>query len=82
MRPLRIGLAQCRQIDSLANNERTIFRFLDDAAQASVQIVCFPEMQTVGYRVDIGTPNTQVTPTQLDDEIHLTRPVPRITREP
>ncbi|MSQ94207.1 MAG: carbon-nitrogen hydrolase family protein [Gemmataceae bacterium] len=67
MKPLRIGLAQCRQTDSLTTNERTIFRFLDDAAQASVQIVCFPETQTVGYRVDIATPTTHVEPAQLDD---------------
>jgi predicted amidohydrolase len=67
MRPLRIGLAQCRQTDSLASNERTIFRFLDEAAQAGVQIVCFPETQTVGYRVDIATPETHIEPAQLDD---------------
>ena len=35
MQILRIGLAQCRQTDSLATNERTIFRFLDEAAHAA-----------------------------------------------
>jgi predicted amidohydrolase len=67
MKPLRVALAQCRQTDSLAINERTIFRFLDDAAQAGAQIVCFPETQTVGYRVDIATPQTRVEPGKLDD---------------
>jgi predicted amidohydrolase len=67
MKPLRIGLAQCRQTDSLADNERTIFRFLDEASRAGVRIVCFPETQTVGYRVDIATPETRIEPTQLDD---------------
>src|SRR5580765_3215881 len=67
MKPLRVGLAQCRQRDSLAINERTIFRFLDEAAQAGTQIVCFPETQTVGYRVDIATPETCVQPAQLED---------------
>ena len=67
MKPLRIGLAQCRQTDSLAANEKTIFQFLDKAAQAGVQIVCFPETQTIGYRVDIATPETRVEPARLDD---------------
>src|SRR4051812_48441069 len=67
MKPLRIALAQCRQTASLAANEKTIFRFLDLAAQAQAQIVCFPETQTVGYRVDIATPETPVEPERLDD---------------
>lgn len=67
MKTLRIALAQCRQIDSLASNERTIFRFLDDAAKAGARIVCFPETQTVGYRVDIATPQTTVPPGHLED---------------
>ncbi len=67
MKLLRIGLAQCRQTDSLAANEQTIFRFLEMAAQERVRIVCFPETQTVGYRVDIATPTTRVEPAWLDD---------------
>lgn len=69
MKPLRIGLAQCRQTDCFDTNARTIFRFLDQAGQAGVQIVCFPETQTVGYRVDIATPDTPVEPARLD-ELH------------
>lgn len=67
MKPLRIGLAQCRQTASLAANEKTILHFLDQAARAGVQILCFPETQTVGYRVDIATPDTFVEPAKLDD---------------
>lgn len=67
MKLLRVGLAQCRQTDSIALNERTIVRYLDDAAQAEVQIASFPETQTVGYRVDIATPETRVSPAELED---------------
>ena len=67
MKQLRIALAQCRQTASFDENERTIFRFLDMAAQAGAQIVCFPETQTVGYRVDIASPETPVEPVRLDD---------------
>lgn len=66
---LRIALAQCRQTACLDENERTIHRFLDDAARAGAQVVCFPETQTVGYRVDIATPETPVEPDRLD-ELH------------
>jgi ribosomal-protein-alanine N-acetyltransferase len=67
MRSLRIALAQCRQTASLPVNEATIFRFLDQAGQAGAQVVCFPETQTVGYRVDIATPQTPVEPERLND---------------
>lgn len=66
MNPLRIALAQCRQTAAWDENEKTIFRFLEDASRAGAQIVCFPETQTVGYRVDIATPETPVEPTRLD----------------
>lgn len=64
---IRIGLAQTRQTASLSENDRTIFRFLEDAARAKVQILCFPETQTVGYRVDIATPDQVVAPEDLAD---------------
>ena len=67
MKLLRVALAQCRQTDSLASNEQTIFRFLDEASRVGAQIVCFPETQTVGYRVDIATPQTKVPPGYLED---------------
>jgi len=64
---IRIALAQCRQTASLEGNEKTIFSFLDQAGQAGAQIVCFPETQTVGYRVDISTPDAPVDPEWLQD---------------
>jgi predicted amidohydrolase len=67
MRRLTIGLAQCRQTADLDTNARTIFRYLDEAAARGVQVVCFPEAQTVGYRVDIATPDLLVPPDRLED---------------
>ena len=58
MTMLRIGLAQTRQTNDLATNAQTILKYLDQAAAQEVQIVCFPEAQTVGYRVDIASPET------------------------
>ncbi|MBC7821217.1 MAG: hypothetical protein IAG10_30390, partial [Planctomycetaceae bacterium] len=64
---LRIALAQCRQVNDVETNARTIFRFLEQAAEAQAQIVCFPETQTVGYRVDIARPDTPVESQRLAD---------------
>ena len=64
---LRIALAQCRQVNDVDANARTIFRFLEQAAAAQSRIVCFPETQTVGYRVDIARPDTPVEPQRLAD---------------
>jgi predicted amidohydrolase len=57
---LRIGLAQTKQTADFEQNATTILRFLDEAAEAKVQIVCFPEAQTVGYRADIAEADTPV----------------------
>lgn len=67
MQMLKIGLAQCRQVGDFAANAATIRRFLEEAARASVRIVCFPETQTVGYRVDIATPEEPVPVAALED---------------
>lgn len=67
MDTLSIGLAQCRQTADFATNAATIRRFLEDAARAKVRILCFPETQTVGYRVDISTPDRPVPVAELDD---------------
>jgi predicted amidohydrolase len=48
MKMLRIGLAQCRQTGNFDENTQTILNGLDQAGQAGVQIVCFPETQTAG----------------------------------
>ena len=60
MSSLRIALAQCRQTADFDANAATIFRMVDEAARQGVQILCFPETQTVGYRVDISTPDRPV----------------------
>ena len=54
MKRLKIGLAQTRQVGDFDVNTETILRFLEQAATRGVNIVCFPETQTVGYRVDIA----------------------------
>jgi len=69
MKPLRIGLAQSRQTASFAENAETILEFLERAAKQDVQILCFPETQTVGYRVDIAAPDDPVPISQLE-ELH------------
>lgn len=66
MSSLRIGLAQCRQTGDFDQNAKAIFRFLEDAGRAGVQVLCFPETQTVGYRVDIATPETVVAEARLE----------------
>ena len=53
MKMLRIGLAQTRQSDDFDANAATILHFVEDAGRQGVQIICFPEAQTVGYRADI-----------------------------
>lgn len=68
--PLRITLAQCQQTADFDTNTRTIVRCLDDAAKPQAQIVCFPETQTVGDRLDFAQPDTPVEPSRLDDLPH------------
>lgn len=69
MRKLRIGLAQVRQTDDFAANAGKIFDHLDRAAGEDVQILCFPETQTVGYRADIATADAPVPVAKLQ-ELH------------
>ncbi len=66
MNSLRIGLAQVKQTADFDQNAETILRFVDEAGRQGVQIVCFPETQTVGYRVDIATPEQPCPVEQLD----------------
>jgi len=54
MQTLRIGLAQTRQTGDFQQNAAAILRHLEQAGEQGVQILCFPETQTVGYRVDIA----------------------------
>jgi ribosomal-protein-alanine N-acetyltransferase len=68
---LKIGLAQCRQTGDFDTNAATIARMIDAAARREVQVLCFPETQTVGYRVDIATP-VQPVPVERLAELHGT----------
>lgn len=69
MANLRIALAQCRQTNDFDANARNILRDLEEAARQRARVVCFPETQTVGYRVDIATPDLPVPIAKLD-ELH------------
>ncbi len=69
MKRLKIGLAQCRQTGDFDANAATILGKLEEASRAGVQVLCFPETQTVGYRVDIATPD-QPVPVERLDELH------------
>jgi predicted amidohydrolase len=64
---LRIGLAQVRQTADFEANSQTIFRSLDQAAADGVQVLCFPETQTVGYRADIAAADAPVPVAKLQD---------------
>ena len=69
MHPLTIGLAQTRQTADLEQNAETIRDFADRAAAQGVQILCFPETQTAGYRVDITPTDAPVRVKRLR-ELH------------
>ena len=60
MKMLRIALAQVKQTADFNTNAATVMRFVEEAGKQNVQILCFPETQTVGYRVDIATPDMAV----------------------
>ena len=66
MRKIRIGLAQVRQTCDIDVNVETVMRSIAEAAEAGVQIICFPEAQIPGYRVDICPAGTPVQPDKLD----------------
>ncbi len=69
MNTMKIGLAQTRQTDNFDANTAAVFRFLDKAAADNVQLLCFPETQTVGYRADI-TPADAPVPVAELKELH------------
>ncbi|MEE2737187.1 MAG: carbon-nitrogen hydrolase family protein [Planctomycetota bacterium] len=66
MNNITIGLAQTIQTADLSRNRETIFRFMDQASEAGVDILCFPESQTVGYRVDITAADFPCPERELD----------------
>lgn len=69
MRKLKIALAQCRQTGNFDENAQAIWSYIEEAGRSAVQIICFPETQTVGYRVDIATPR-QPVPVEKLNELH------------
>ncbi len=66
MTTLKIALAQTLQTDDIDANVAAVLRFLGEAADKGVQIICFPETQTVGYRVDIATPEAPIPEAKLE----------------
>lgn len=69
MTRLRIALAQTRQTADRQDNRRAILEAIDSAVAQGVQILCFPETQTLGYRVDIASAEEPVPVVWLD-EVH------------
>ena len=69
MTTLRIGLAQVHQSADLESNAAIIIRAIDESGAAGVQLLCFPETQTVGYRADI-TPASAPVPVARLIELH------------
>lgn len=69
MTTLRIALAQTRQTADREDNRRAIVEAIDAAAAQKVQILCFPETQTVGYRCDIAPADAPV-PVAWLEEVH------------
>lgn len=67
MTQIRLGLAQVRQTDSLADNSTAVLDAMDQAARQNVRILCFPETQTFGYRADISSATAPVPTAALDD---------------
>ena len=66
MQMLKIGLAQCRQTAAFECNAETILDYIDQAARLGVQVLCFPETQTVGYRIDVSPTKAEVPVERLD----------------
>jgi predicted amidohydrolase len=66
MQPLKIALAQVEQTDDLERNRSKIFEYLEKAVNAGVQILCFPEAQTAGYRVDVTAVDAAVEVDRLE----------------
>ncbi len=71
MRLLKIALAQVRQSDDFDANAERILRSIDNAGKQGVQILCFPEAQTVGYRVGIVESRAPV-PVERLEVLHAT----------
>jgi ribosomal-protein-alanine N-acetyltransferase len=69
MKMITIALAQVRQTADFDFNAATVLRTIEEAAQRGAQILCFPETQTVGYRVDV-TPTDAPVPVEQLEALH------------
>ena len=69
MTELRIALAQTRQTADRQANHRAIVEAIDRAGEQDARILCFPEAQTFGYRVDIADP-AEPTPLAWLEDLH------------
>src|SRR3989338_8447440 len=78
MKILKIALAQSRQSPDFNTNRQTILCFIEKAADSETQILCFPETQTIGYRVDITPTKTPVDPSKLN---HLHQEVAQLCKK-
>jgi len=50
---LRVGVAQIPQTNDIETNRDKIIEYLHLSGNKGVDVLCFPEAQTQGYRVDI-----------------------------
>lgn len=66
---LRLGLAQIAQTADREANRARILGALEEASAAGVQLLCFPEAQTVGYRAGIVDPGAAV-PGEWLEQVH------------
>jgi len=69
LKEITIGLAQTVQVGDFDANAETILRFVEEAGERGVEILCFPETQTVGYRVDISDLEAPV-PVKKLEQLH------------
>ena len=66
MTKIRLGVAQVRQTADIDLNFGKIMEYLDRAGEEGVDILCFPEAQLPGYRVDIAPFDAPVQEERLD----------------
>lgn len=66
---LRVGVAQIPQTNDIQTNRDKIIDYLLLSGRKGVDILCFPEAQTQGYRVDIVEHDAPVLNSRLE-EIH------------
>ena len=66
MADIRMGVAQVRQTADIDVNFSKIMEYLDRAGGEGVDILCFPEAQLPGYRVDITPSDAPVQAERLE----------------